>query len=203
MTYSTKKSAAEIEADESTHAEIAERVLNRASKSFKDKSGKTSQIEVGDWVRLRLFDKSGIVHKTRTGYWSDEIFIVTSIYQPRKIANISQSFKLKNKGTDEVKKGLWSLWQVLKIPKDTEFSPAPPRNPPAVNEDDVSDDDHLEWELDSIVGHKVVRATRKEPEQIMYKVKYSGYRKLYYIPESDFSGAQRMLNDYKRENGLI
>ncbi|KAJ3054272.1 hypothetical protein HK097_002209 [Rhizophlyctis rosea] len=186
MSYSTKKSAEEIEADESTHAAIAEDVVNRASKSFKGKSGKTSDIQVDDWVRLRLFDKSGIVHRTRTGYWSDEIYKVTSIYQPRKIANVSQSFRLENKDTGEVKKGLWSLGQVLKVPKDTETLAAPPRNPPAVNENDVSDDDYLEWQLDSILKHKVVRATRRKPEHLMFQVKYSGYRKLYWIPESDF-----------------
>jgi hypothetical protein len=203
MTYATKESADKLEADDSLHEGIAERIANEKSRSFKGKSTKVADLKVGDWVRLRDFDKSGLVKRSKVGWWSSEIYVIESIYTPRKTANVTQSFKIKNKETGETMKGLYSLGQLLHIPQDTETLEKAPQRPPAVNEDEVSDDEHLEWELDGIVGHKVVRATRKKPEQIMYRVKYTGWKKLYWIPETDFTNSKRILNDYKRQNGLL
>ncbi|KAJ3026578.1 hypothetical protein HDV00_011765, partial [Rhizophlyctis rosea] len=180
---------------------IAERAVNAASKRSKGKSAKIADLQVGDWVRLRLHDDSGIAKKSKTGCWTDEIYEITGVYTPRKIANLTQSFRIKNKDTGEQMKGLYSLGQLLPIPKDTETLPERPHNPPPINPDET-DPDLKEWELDSIISHRIVRPTRTTPRRIEYKVKYTGYKRLYWESEENLQGAQDMLQSYKRLHEL-
>ena len=200
--HATKKSANELEqADEAVQSETATRLQNTASKKYGKKSQK-NPLNVGDWVRIRLFDKSGIVKRSCVGYWSKEIYEIVSIYTPRKLANLTQSYKIKNKDTGEVQHGLYSLGQLMVIPKNTELLPEPVVNPPAVNEGQVENDEELERLVDTVVSHKVIRGTRNRRPQVLYQVKFTVYRKLFWQTEEDLQGARRILNEYKNAHRI-
>lgn len=202
FTFRTKQSADKMEKDPSLHAEVAQRIAGQIAQQYRGKTKKEANLQVGDWVRKRLDDTSGIVKRAKTGYWSDEIYVVASIYTPRKTANITQSFKIKRKETGQMQKGYYSLGQLLHIPKETTDLPARPINPPAINEE-VQDPDLQEWEIDSIVGHRVTRTTRGKPSRLEFKIRFTGYKKLYWEPEGNLlPGAKDLLEQYKRLHNL-
>lgn len=198
FSYATKDSANSLEANSDDHEAVGQRLEDAASKRHKGKSSSSKDLQVGDWVRIRLeYDSANIQRKSKVGYWEDDIYEVTKVLKSVKNPHLTASYKLKNKDTGEELKGLHAFGALMKIPKDTEIREKPVVRPPAVNEDDVDDLADREWEIDSIIGKRTKKKTRSSPATVMYKVRWVGYKKPTWESVDNLEHAEDAIFDFE------
>ncbi|KAJ3054904.1 hypothetical protein HK097_000421 [Rhizophlyctis rosea] len=176
MTFSTKKSANDIESDPALHEEVATRLQNVASKRHD-------------------YDSSGLIRYARIGYWSKEIYVIHIVIQNRKNPHISSSYKIKNVETNEIAKGLIPRGALLQIPDPANLDRVPQQEvrPGPVDEEG-------RYEVENIVGKKVGRPTRGR-SGIMYCVRWKGYKKLYWEPLENLDNAQDLIKEFEAAHG--
>lgn len=199
FSYATKASANDIDKNTELHEAIGKHLENVASKRYKGKSSSSKDLQVGDWVRRRItYDPSNVTRKSKTGYWTDEIYEVTKVLKAVKTPNVTASYKIRDVKTKNEVSGLHSFGSLMKIPKDTVFHEKPPVRPEAVNGAEVSDPAEREWEVESILDVRMKRATRTGLPSVMYKVKWVGWKKPTWEDERNMTHAEDAIAKFMR-----
>ncbi|KAJ3051607.1 hypothetical protein HK097_007369 [Rhizophlyctis rosea] len=166
------KTPDEVEEKEDVREEAANRIAGRAAQKYKGKV--TNDIQVGDHVRFKLV-RGPLEKPSKTGYWRKEVYKVVAVRQNRKHPNIANAYRIEDATTGEKVQGFVPRGDLLKIPKDFVKIPDRVVRPGPVNAD--ASDEEPKYEVESILDKKIVKATRRKPETIMYKVKWKGWKK--------------------------
>lgn len=192
ITFATGKTPLEIEEDTALHQAVGERIQAVANRRYKQKGSPTSGgLQVGDHVRRVLtYDPTKIRKASKAGYYGTEVFEIVSIVKNRKLANVTDSYRIKDTQTGEMVQGLIGRWELLKIPKEMDKLPEAVIHPaPEEGTTDV-------YEVESILDKRVYRGRTK------YLVKWKGYARkdATWQAAKDLSGAKRLVAQYNREH---
>lgn len=193
MTYATGKTPESLQFSDEFHGEAAARNVASANRRYKQKAnGSGADLEDGDYVRLRLeYDSANIKKASKEGYWRSEVYEIVDVIRNRKWANLTSSYRIKNKDTGEVMKGTYARGMLLKIPKEFKSIPEPVVNPPAVNADD--EDAEQEWEVETILDKRKGRG-----RTVFYKVKWTGWKKPTWEKSTNLKNAKDLINEYNK-----
>ena len=166
VTFSTGKSPDDVENDQTLHEEVGNRIQNTANKKYKGKGNPSQPLQPKDYVRLLLdYDEHKIRKGSKEGYYRKEIYQIVKVVKNRKIANVTDSYKIRNVETDEIMQGLYGCWQLLHIPPPEEMEKMPEierRPPPIEGTRDT-------YEVESILDKRTYRGVTK------YKVLWKGW----------------------------
>jgi hypothetical protein len=188
------RSPIEIEQDESLHAPLSEKMMAMAGKKYRGQ-GKGSELTLGQYVRLILpYDATNMRKAAKAGYWGKEIYRVRQVVQIRKYMNAQPVYKLENEA-GEVMKGSYARWQLNPIPPPTEMVRIPqPIVRPGPVEVDEEGGEH--YEVESIADRRVMRNGK-----VKYRIRYKGWKKLYWVGEEDVEGSPELIAQYERTHG--
>ena len=164
-----------LDLDTSTNPKVHRKVntilQNRANKKYNVKAQNGADIRPGDWVkRIYDYDSSKIQKASKRGYFPPKVFELLSV-TPSKYPNALPSYKLVEKDTGKIVPGSWARWQLLPIPKDTNFATVRGqlrRPAPEVNEEGVE-----RHGVESILRKRV-----KRNGDVEYYDKWRGYNKI-------------------------
>jgi Chromo (CHRromatin Organisation MOdifier) domain len=196
-TYPLNKSPMQVEQDETLHSPLSEKMLSIAGKKYRGQQ-KGNDLEVGQYVRVLLdYDASGI-RSTRQGYWKREIYRVRQVVQVRKYMNRQPVYRLENEA-GELMKNSFARWQLNPVPPPSEIVRIPEQvvRPAA----ELDEEGEKVWEVEALVDRKVVKATRRKPATVMWKIRWKGYKKTTWEPEENLSGSEDLIEEYNRTHG--
>ena len=109
----TKMAPIDLElGDDNKRAEVGERMQASVSKRYGQKQV-GSELEVGQTVRI-LKPKGALEHTSVVGVWSDEVYIIDKVVKST-YANILPSYKIREKDTDKIMKGLYPRYKLLSV----------------------------------------------------------------------------------------
>lgn len=208
MSFATKKSPNQIEADLDTQNVAGDFIKRRAAKGVNVRGATT--LKEGDLVRkVKNYQQGTLKKPSKTGYFSKQKYQVVRVV-PSPYANQLPSYKIQAIGAQAPLKGLVARWQLLLIPPEgnvpTRRRPVEQvvENDEEEGRDNVQDEEEAqprrsrrlqgnEYELEYIVDKRYNKSTKRYEYLIHWTDNSETWE-----PKSNLTGAQQALREFEQ-----